>query len=108
MKLLLDEMFPPSAAALLRDRYGHDAAHVSELGLGGLPDADVARVARAHGYAVVTENVIDYVHERDVVLVFVLKRNLRPGGAQADDLAAVVATWAAANPDPYVGPHWPR
>jgi hypothetical protein len=108
MKLLLDEMFPPSAADLLRDLHDHDAAHVNDLGLGGVPDADVALFARTHGYAVITENVADYAVERDVVLVFVRKRNLRPGGAQSADLATVVARWAAANPEPYVGQHWPR
>ncbi|MEE8600686.1 DUF5615 family PIN-like protein [Euzebya tangerina] len=108
MKILLDEMFPPTAANLLRDDRGHDAAHVNEVGLRGAPDSDVAQFARANGYAVVTENVADYVNERDIVLLFVLKRNLRPGGAQADDLATILASWADANPDPYLGPHWPH
>lgn len=100
-------MFPPSAADRLRDRHDQDAVHVNDVGLQGAPDADVAQFARTHGYAVVTENVANYANERDVVLVFVLKRNLRPGGAQADDLAALLAEWTGANPDPYLGPHWP-
>lgn len=108
MKVLLDEMFPPSAADLLRDEHGHEAVHVGEVGLRGAPDTDVAQFARAHGCAVVTENVADYTDERDIVLVFVLKRNLRPGGPQADDLAALLASWVDANPDPYIGPHWPH
>jgi hypothetical protein len=30
---LVDEMFPPSAAVLLREKYGHDAVHVAERDL---------------------------------------------------------------------------
>jgi hypothetical protein len=40
----------------------------------------------------VTENVADFAAERDLVLVFVLKKNLPAGGAQAAGLAAVVAS----------------
>jgi hypothetical protein len=36
----------------------------------------VAAVARAEGRAVVTGNVAGFAAERDVVLVFVLKKNL--------------------------------
>jgi predicted nuclease of predicted toxin-antitoxin system len=42
---LIDEMFPAAAAGLLRDKYGHDAVHVSETGLRGAPDAQVAAAA---------------------------------------------------------------
>jgi hypothetical protein len=42
------------------------------------------------------------------VLVVVLKRNLPGGGAQATALADVLDRWIAANPDPYVGHHWPK
>jgi hypothetical protein len=59
------------------------------------------------GRAVVTENVVDFSAERDVVLVFVLKRNLPTGGGQSAALATALDRWAKANPDPYVGPHWP-
>ena len=105
---LLDEMFPPAVAALLREKYGHDAIHVAEAGLRGAPDTQVAATARADGRAVVTENVADFSAERDVVLVFVLKRNLPVGGAQAPVLAALLDRWAHDSPDPYLGPHWPR
>lgn len=104
---LIDEMFPPLAAALLRDSYGRDALHVAEVGLQAAEDAQVAAVARAETRAVVTENVADFASERDVVLVFVLKRNLPAGGGQAATLAKCLDTWAQANPDPYLGPHWP-
>lgn len=105
---LVDEMFPPASATLLREKYGHDAVHVAEAGLQGAEDAEVAAAARADGRAVVTENVADFAAERDVVLLFVLKKNLPPGGAQAAALASVLDLWAHEHPEPYVGPHWPR
>jgi hypothetical protein len=105
---LIDEMFPAATAGLLRDKYGHDAIHVTEAGLRGAPDTQVAAAARADGRAVVTENVADYAAERDIVLVFVLKKNLPAGGGQAAALAAILDSWAQDNPDPYLGQHWPR
>lgn len=105
---LVDDMFPPAAAVLLREKYGHDAVHVSEIGLQSAEDAQVAAAARAEGRAVVTENAADFAAERDVVLVFVLKRNLPVGGGQAAALAAFLNRWAHDHPDPYLGPHWPR
>jgi hypothetical protein len=105
---LVDEMFPSAAAALLREKYGHDAVHVAEAGLRGAEDAQVAAAARAESRAVVTENVADFAAERDVVLLFVLKKNLPAGGAQAAALAAVLDHRADEHPDPYRGPHWPR
>ena len=104
---LIDEMFPVAAAALLRDTYGHDAVHVAEAGLRAAEDAQVAAAARREGREVVTENVVDFAAERDVVLVFVLKRNLPSGGGQAAALAKVLDRWAQEHPDPYLGPHWP-
>ena len=104
---LIDEMFSPATAEILRDRYGHDAVHVSEAGLTATEDAIVAATARAEGRAIVTENVADYAAERDVVLVFVLKKNLPAGGAQAAMLAKLLDNWAHEYPDPYLGPHWP-
>ncbi len=64
-------------------------------------------MARAEGRAVVTENVADFAAERDVVLVFVLKKNLPAGGVQAAALAKVLDRWAEDHPDPYLGHHWP-
>lgn len=104
---LIDEMFPLAAAVLLRDSYGHDAVHVAEAGLRAAGDAQVAAAARGQGRAVVTENVADFAAERDVVLVFVLKRNLPSGGGQAAALAKALDRWAHDHPDPYLGPHWP-
>jgi hypothetical protein len=105
---LIDEMFPPAVARLLREKYGHDAVHVSEVGLQAADDAHVAAAGRAEGRAVVTENVADYAAERDLVLVFVLKKNLPQGGAQAAALAKALDHWAHDQPDPYLGPHWPQ
>ena len=105
---LIDEMFPPGAAAMLREKYGHDAVHVAEVGLQGADDAQVAAAARAEGRAAVTENVSDFAAERDVVLIFLLKKRLPAGGAQAAALAAVIDRWAGEHPEPYLGPHWPR
>ncbi len=105
---LVDEMFPMTAAVLMRDTYGHDAVHVAEVGLRATDDAQVAAVARAEGRAVVTENVADFATERDVVLVFVLKKNLPAGGGQAAAPAKVLDRWAQDHPDPYLGPHWPQ
>ncbi len=104
---LIDEMFPAAAAVLLRDTYGRDAVHVAEIGLQAADDADVAAAARAGNRAVVTENVADFAAERDVVLVFVLKKNLPAGGGQTSGLAKILDCWAQDHPDPYLGPHWP-
>jgi hypothetical protein len=104
---LIDEMFPVAAAVLLRDTYGHDALHVAETGLQATGDVHVAAAARGEGRAVVTENVADFAAERDVVLIFVLKKNLPAGGGQAAALAKVLDLWAQHHPSPYLGPHWP-
>ena len=104
---LIDEMFPAAVALLLRETYGHDAVHITEIGLRAADDAQVAAAARAQGRAVVTENVTDFAAERDVVLVFVLKKNLPAGGGQAAALAKSLDHWAQAHPEPYLGPHWP-
>jgi len=57
---------------------------------------------------VVTENVADFAVERDILLMFILKRNLPAGGRQAVALAKVLDAWAQRNPGPYLGPHWPQ
>jgi hypothetical protein len=104
---LIDEMFPIATALLLRDTHGHDAVHVAEAGRRAAEHGQVAAVARGQGRAIVTENVADFAAERDVVLVFVLKRNLPAGGGQAAALAKALDRWAHDHPDPYLGPHWP-
>lgn len=60
MKLLLDEMYAPAVAALLRD-WGHDAIAVTERAdLVGMPDEDLVRIATSDDRAVVTENIRDF------------------------------------------------
>jgi len=100
-------MFSPQTAAHLRER-GCDAFHVAEIGLQATADAVVAAAARAAGRGLVTENVADFAAEPDLVLIFVRKRNLPPGGAQPAALADALERWRRENPDPYLGAHWPH
>lgn len=104
MHFLLDEMFPGQTTDRLR-LLGHDASSVRDLGLGGRPDPEVAAYARASGLVLVTENVKDFVAEREVVIVVVLKAGL-PAEGMAHHLAERLAAWALAHPQPYVGLHW--
>ena len=105
---LIDEMFPASTAAWLREKYSYDAVHVTEIGLRGAPDEQVAATARAESRVIVTENVADFSAEREVTVIFVLKRKLPSGDGQATALAVVLDRWSHENPEPYLGPHWPR
>ena len=60
MRLLLDEMYAPSVAALLRE-WGHDVIAAKERAdLIRLPDEHLLRTATAEGRAVVTEDVKDF------------------------------------------------
>lgn len=104
---LIDEMFPAAVARVLRETYDRDAVHVSEIGLQSEPDPEVAARARREGRAVVTENTRDFAAERDVILVFILKKNLPSGGALPKRLAEVLDRWATDHPNPYLGEHWP-
>lgn len=54
----------------------------------------------------VTENVKDFARAGDVLVLCVLKSRLGPAG-MAEQLAALVSTWASRNPEPYVGLHRP-
>jgi Domain of unknown function (DUF5615) len=105
---LIDEMFLAATAEILRDTHGQDAVHVREVGLSAADDAQVAAIAQAEGRAIVTENVADFAAERNLALIFVLKKNLPAGGGQAAALAKVLDRWAHDFPDPYLGHHWPR
>ena len=53
----------------------------------------------------VTVNVAHFATE--LVLVFVLNKNLPAGGGQAKGLAVLLDRWTIANPEPYQGHHWP-
>jgi predicted nuclease of predicted toxin-antitoxin system len=107
VRFLIDEMFPANTVRLLQEGGDHEAAHVTEIGLAGATDPEVSAFARAHGHVVVTENVADFAPMEDLVVVFVLKRQLPVGGAQAAALASLLRRWANAHPRPYVGHHWP-
>lgn len=61
MKLLLDEMYPPTLAQALQ-AVGIDARTVVELGLAGRSDLDVLAAAIEQDRAVLTENVADFTH----------------------------------------------
>jgi predicted nuclease of predicted toxin-antitoxin system len=114
VRWLLDEMLPPEAAGELNHR-GHDATSVAALGLAGQADPLVFDRAVTEGRVVVTENVADFAPMLDQRLrndepatpvVFVRKADLPRRGALSHHLAERLHTWAEANPDPYLGPHW--
>jgi hypothetical protein len=107
VRFLIDEMFSASTAHRLREDGDHAAEHVSEVGLAGAADPEVAAFARAHSIVVVTENVPDFAQVEELVIVFVRKRHLPAGGAQPAALAALLRRWATEHPRPYVGHHWP-
>ena len=70
-RLLLDEMYPPALAAMLRAQ-GHDVAAVAGMPeLAGSPDEAVLNAASSSGRCLVTENVRDFA---------VLARYTRHGG----------------------------
>jgi hypothetical protein len=61
LRLLLDEMYPPTIAGQLR-LGGHDVEAVADRAeLRGLTDAEVFAAAAAEARAVVTENIADFV-----------------------------------------------
>ena len=59
MKLLLDEMYPPTLAQVLRAG-GIETSTVAERGLAGRSDPDVLDSAAADGHVLLTENVSDF------------------------------------------------
>ncbi|MDQ3978236.1 MAG: DUF5615 family PIN-like protein [Actinomycetota bacterium] len=115
MRWLLDEMLPRVAAEQL-NRRRHDAISVYDIDLTGADDVEVFTRAVAEDRVLVTENFADYsllltnrlsADEPCVPVVFVRKPDLPSGAALATHLADRLDRWAAANPDPYVGLHWP-
>jgi predicted nuclease of predicted toxin-antitoxin system len=53
MRFLIDADLPYSLESLLV-AYRHDALHVRDVGLGGAPDADIAKLARSERLAILT------------------------------------------------------
>lgn len=106
MRFLIDEMFAPRTCVQLVER-GHDAVHVRDLGVDARPDREVAAAAARENRVLVTENVKDFAAEHDIVVVCVLTSHLPQQGMDGH-LASVLDQWAATNPEPYVGLHWPK
>jgi hypothetical protein len=90
VKLLLDEMYPAALAGALREK-GVETATVAELGLAGHSDPDIFATAVADGYAVVTENVADFIraggehaaagrHHPGVLIALSSRFSRRPAG----------------------------
>jgi hypothetical protein len=59
LKLLIDEMYPPTLAGALRSS-GVEASTVADSGLAGCADLDILVFAAVEGYVVLTENVADF------------------------------------------------
>ena len=115
MRWLLDEMYPPAAAAEL-GRLGHDARSVAGSALAGSDDEYLYELAASEGRVMVTGNFADYAFlvtrslERGPprgVVAFVRKSDLPSGTALGSALARRLDAWAAANPSPPPGTHWP-
>ena len=85
---------------------GHDAVHVRDRGINARPDREVTDVATRDKRVLVTENVKDFAAVHDLAVVCVLKSRL-PASGMAKHLARLLDRWAAANPEPYLGLHWP-
>ena len=108
-------MLPPATAAEL-NVLGHDAVGVAEAGLAGSDDITVYETAVEHQRVVVTENFADFATittdrhaagEPSVAVVFVRKQQHPRGSVLAPALARHLHHWAAENPKPYPGVHWP-
>lgn len=106
----------PRATAEQLNRRGHDAVSVYDVDLAGADDSEVFDHAVAGRRLVVTENFADYSllltqrlndDQPSVPVVFIHKTDFPRGGALAVHVAEHLHAWAAANPEPYLGPHWP-
>jgi hypothetical protein len=113
---LFDEMFPPECAKRLCE-LGHDALSVHGIGLAGHGDEEVFSAAISQGRVLVTENFGDFSvlldqhlsrQETCVPVVFLHRHRFPRGGAMADRVAVLLDGWARDNPEPYLGPHWPK
>lgn len=114
MRFLIDEMYGERVAELLVER-GHDAVHVREVGLRGVPDDDVLARAVADRRVVVTENASDFLPLLDqrqsagqpmTPVLVALTAGRGAAGALHARLADDIDHWAAANTDPYAHAHW--
>ena len=104
MRFLIDAMLPPSTADLLIAR-GHDATTPTLLGAHNLADDVLVRLAAAKGRVIVTENAADFAGTTECPVLFV-RKVWWPTGSLPERLAAALARWAEANPEPGSWPHW--
>jgi hypothetical protein len=92
VKVLVDEMYPPTVAEALR-AVGIDATTVAELRLAGASDPEVFGAAVAGGYCVLTENVGDFAriaaehstgggHHNGLLIALSSRFSRRPAGLQ--------------------------
>jgi predicted nuclease of predicted toxin-antitoxin system len=90
LKFLLDEMYPPALAEVLRTG-GIEASTVVERGLAGRSDPDVLSAAAEYAYVLLTENVSDFTplaaerltaggHHRGVLIALSSRFSRRPSG----------------------------
>jgi Domain of unknown function (DUF5615) len=90
LKFLLDEMYPPALAEVLRTG-GIEVSTVAERGLAGRSDADVLSAAAENGYVLLTENVSDFAriaadrltaggHHRGLLIALSSRFSRRPSG----------------------------
>ena len=108
-------MLPPATAAEL-NALGHDAVGVADAGLAGSDDITVYETAVEYQRVVVTENFAAFATittdwhaagEPSVAVLFVRKRQHPRGSSLTPALARHLHHWAAENPTPYPGVHWP-
>jgi predicted nuclease of predicted toxin-antitoxin system len=103
VRLLLDEMYPPTLADALNGG-GIEVATVAELGLAGSSDVAVLEAGVIGGYAVLTENVGDFVrlaserltagrHRCGILIALSTRFSRRPAGLPA--VATAVRSVAA-------------
>ena len=98
MKLLIDEMYPPTLADTLRAA-GVEAVSVNDEGLAGRSDPEVLAAAVEGSYVLLTENVADFAriateqvasgkHHPGVLIALSSRFSRRPHGISA--IAAAV------------------
>jgi predicted nuclease of predicted toxin-antitoxin system len=86
MKFLLDENLPPALTRLFIDA-GHEALHISDMGMIGVPDEWVAAFAKMHGQTIVTRE--DDFDTRASGTVRVLRLEV---GDRGDDIVRAILT----------------
>jgi Domain of unknown function (DUF5615) len=104
MRFLLDAMFPPQVADLLKQR-GDDAVTPGTLGAHNLPDDVLIELATEERRVIVTEIASDFARVATCSVVLILK-SWWLSEALAVRLADALNRWAGANPDSGPWAHW--